>query len=74
MAVSRKTERNDMLEFIWEEFVNQLKAKGYDVKKGVIQDATFITSDPGHTKSDVPRGKEAKTRRSKDGAWSSLDD
>jgi IS5 family transposase len=39
------------------------------VKKGVIQDATFITSDPGHAKSDVPRGREAKTRRSKDGEW-----
>jgi IS5 family transposase len=57
------------LEAIWEEFVNQLKAKGYDVKKGVIQDATFITSDPGHAKSDVPRGGEAKTRRSRDGEW-----
>jgi len=39
------------------------------VKKGVIQDATFITSDQGHAKSDVPRGREAKTRRSKDGEW-----
>jgi IS5 family transposase len=56
-------------EAIWEEFLNQLRAKGYEVKKGVIQDATFITSDPGHAKSDVPRGKEAKTRRSKDGEW-----
>lgn len=58
-----------MLEAIWEEFVNQLKAKGYEIKKGVIQDATFITSDPGHAKSDVPRGEKAKTRRSKDGEW-----
>lgn len=49
-----------ILEAIWEEFVNQQKDKGYDVKKGVIQDATFITSDPGHAKSDVLRGKEAK--------------
>ena len=49
--------------------MNQLKAKGYDVKKGVIQDATFITSDPGHSKSDVPRGENARTRRSRDGKW-----
>jgi len=56
-------------EAIWDEFANQLKAKGYDVKKGVIQDATFITSDPGHAKSDAPRGGEAKTRRSRDGEW-----
>jgi transposase, IS5 family len=64
-----RLKENGKLEAIWEEFVNQLKANGYDVKKGVIQDATFITSDPGHAKSDVPRGREAKTRRSKDGEW-----
>jgi len=64
-----RLKENGNLDSIWEEFVNQLKAKGYDVKKGVIQDATFITSDPGHAKSDVPRGREAKTRRSKDGEW-----
>ena len=39
------------------------------VKKGIIQDATFITADPGHAKKDKPRGDEAKTRRSKDGTW-----
>jgi IS5 family transposase len=39
------------------------------VKKGVIQDAMFVTSDPGHAKADEPRGDEAKTRRSKDGTW-----
>lgn len=61
--------KNDKLESIWDEFMNQIKAKGYEVKKGVIQDATFITSDPGHARSDVPRGGEAKTRRSKDGTW-----
>jgi IS5 family transposase len=64
-----RLKEEDKLEAIWDEFVNQLKAKGYDVKKGVIQDATFITSDPGHAKSDVPRGGEAKTRRSRDGEW-----
>jgi IS5 family transposase len=48
--------KNGKLEAVWEEFLNQLKAKGYEVKKGVIQDATFITSDPGHAKSDVLRG------------------
>jgi len=65
-----RLKENGKYEAIWEEFLNQLRAKGYNVKKGVIQDATFITSDPGHAKSDVPRGKEAKTRRSKDGEWS----
>jgi len=39
------------------------------VKKGVVQDATFITTDPGHARADKPRGTEAKTRRSRDSAW-----
>ena len=39
------------------------------IVKGVIQDASFITADPGHAKADEPRGEEAQTRRSKDGAW-----
>jgi IS5 family transposase len=39
------------------------------VHKGIMQDGTFITVDPGHAKADTPRGDEAKTRRSKDGAW-----
>jgi IS5 family transposase len=54
---------------IWQELQRQLDSKGLKVKKGVIQDATFITSDPGHAKADKPRGDEAKTRRSKDGTW-----
>ncbi len=54
---------------IWQELQGQVDSKGLKVKKGVIQDATFITSDPGHAKADKPRGNEAKTRRSKDGTW-----
>lgn len=54
---------------IWQELQRQLDAKGLKVKKGVIQDATFITSDPGHARADKPRGDEAKTRRNKDGTW-----
>ncbi len=42
-----------------------INAKGLKVKKGVIRDATFITSDPGHAKADKPRGDEAKKRRSR---------
>ena len=65
----KRLEESGKYEAIWDEFTNQLRVKGYDVKKGVIQDASFITSDPGHAKKDVPRGGEAKTRRSKDGTW-----
>ena len=32
-----------------------------------VKNATFILPDPGHPKQDKPRGKEIKTRRSKNG-------
>ena len=54
---------------IWVELNRQLDSKGLKIKKGVIQDASIITTDPGHAKADKPRGDEAKTRRSKDGTW-----
>lgn len=54
---------------LWEELQRQLDEKGLKVRKGVVQDATFITSDPGHAPADKPRGEEAETRRSRDGAW-----
>ena len=54
---------------VWEELQRQLDAKGLKVKKGVVQDASFITSDPGHAPADKPRGGEARTRRSRDGTW-----
>lgn len=59
----------DRLDIIWQELQRQLDEMNLRVKKGVIQDASFITSDPGHAKSDIPRGDEAKTRRSRDGTW-----
>ena len=55
---------------VWDELQRQLDEKGLKVRKGVVQDASFITSDPGHAAADKPRGDEAKTRRSKDGSWS----
>ena len=54
---------------IWTELQRQLDAFGLKVKQGVAQDATFITTDPGHAKADKPRGEEAETCRSKDGTW-----
>jgi IS5 family transposase len=54
---------------IWAELQCQLDEKGLKVKKGVVQDATFITSDPGHAPVAKPRGEEAETRRSRDGTW-----
>jgi len=54
---------------VWAELQRQLDGKGLSVKKGVVQDASFITSDPGHAKADKPRGEEARTCRSRDGTW-----
>jgi IS5 family transposase len=54
---------------VWAELQRQLDEKGLKVKKGVAQDASFITADPGHARADKPRGTEARTRRSRDGSW-----
>jgi IS5 family transposase len=54
---------------VWNELQNELDALNLKIKKGIMQDASFITSDPGHARKDTPRGDEAKTRRSKDGTW-----
>jgi IS5 family transposase len=51
---------------VWAELQRQLDEKGLTVKKGVAQDASFITADPG---GSGPRGEEAETRRSRDGSW-----
>lgn len=52
---------------VWAELQRQLDAKGLKVKRGTIQDATFIEADPGSSKK--LRGDNAKTRRSRDGTW-----
>ena len=53
---------------VWQELLRQLDEKGLRVRKGVIQDATFITADPGQA-ADKHRGEGARIRRSRDGAW-----
>jgi len=57
------------LELIWQELQRHQDALGLNIKKGTIQDATFITADPGHAPADKPRGDQARTRRSKEGTW-----
>jgi IS5 family transposase len=52
---------------LWAELQRQLDEKGFRVRKGVSQDASFITADPGP--SGRPHGDEARTRRSRDGDW-----
>jgi transposase, IS5 family len=46
----------------------QLDSQGQTVKDGTIQDATFITSDPGRS-GNLPRSDKAKTLRNRDGTW-----
>src|SRR3989338_8327975 len=63
------TEGN-LIEDIWSELQRQMINHGITIEKGVIQDAKFITADPGKTNSGIDgRGKEAKTSRSADGSW-----
>jgi IS5 family transposase len=68
----RLTEKSK-IDAIWQELQRQLDAKGLVVKEGSIQDATFITADPGRS-GNKPRGDEARTRRSKDGTWAKKGD
>ena len=51
---------------VFNEIRDQIMAKRIRVRKGTMQDASFIESDRGE--NGKPRGKDAKTRRSKDGA------
>ena len=59
-------------ELIWAELQRQLETMGLQVKRGTMQDATFIEADPGSSKK--PRGDGAKTRRSRDGTWAKKGD
>ena len=57
---------------IWNELQGQLDSKGISIKRGTMQDATFIASDPGHEKHKETR-ELGQTRRSKDGTFTKKD-
>ena len=60
----------DHIDKIWEELQRQIGEHNIRVKKGKVQDASFIEADPGKKNSGMQgRGREAKTSRSKDGSW-----
>lgn len=62
-------------EEIWNELQRQIQSHGIEIKKGVIQDAKFIHTDPGKTNSGMDgRGRETKTSRSADGSWTKKGD
>lgn len=60
----------DYIDKIWNNINSQIQSRGIEIKKGKIQDASFIEADPGKKNSGMNgRGREAKTSRSKDGSW-----
>ena len=60
----------DIIDRVWAELQRQIGEKNIQVKEGSIQDASFVIAEPGKQKnSNAPRGREAKTSRSKDGTW-----
>lgn len=50
---------------IWEELQKQLDAKGYQIKKGVIQDATFIDADAGRKRIQMEKIAKKEGRKIK---------
>src|SRR3989338_3850859 len=76
-----KLKQNNIDALIWTELQKQLDKKGYEIKKGVVQDATFIEADLGRKryakeKQNKKEGKEIiytdkqKSHIDKDGSFS----
>lgn len=62
---------NSLDDAIWNELNRQIQEKGIQYSKGVIQDASFITANPGKTNSSdkIGRGRGQPTTRNEDGTW-----
>ena len=56
---------------VWSELGRQIQKKGIQYSRGVIQDATFITANPGKTNSSdkVDRGRGQPSTRNEDATW-----
>jgi IS5 family transposase len=61
----------DLHDKVWNELNRQIENKGIIYSKGVIQDATFITANPGKTNSSdkIDRGRGQPSTRNEDGTW-----
>jgi transposase, IS5 family len=71
MAIQRAFGVNRKEKIVWKELQRQLDAKGLQVKRGAIQDTTFIEAGPGNPWNyAVMRPK----RRSRDGTWAKKGD
>lgn len=63
---------NNLHDALWDELDRQIKDKNIQYSKGVIQDASFVTANPGKTNSSdkIDRGRGQPTTRNEDGSWS----
>lgn len=62
--------KEDIIDNVWQDIEEQMKEKGIKFSKGVIQDAQFVTADPGKTNSGMNnRGRGQPTTRNEDGTW-----
>ena len=52
--------KSGRIEDLWRELQRQIDEKGFIVKEGSIQDATFITSDPGQKKKKKDHESKCK--------------
>jgi|SRR5271157_171812 len=52
--------KSGRFEDLWMELQRQIDEKGFTVKEGSIQDATFITSDPGQKRNKKEKGIDCK--------------
>src|SRR3990167_2455762 len=62
---------NNLHDVLWNELNRQIQDKGIQYSKGVIQDASFITANPGKTNTSdkIDRGRGQPTTRNEDGTW-----
>ena len=52
--------KSGRFEDLWAELQRQIDEKGFTVKEGSIQDATFVTSDPGQKRNKKEKVSECK--------------
>jgi hypothetical protein len=61
VGVLKRIPKNpNSIENVWDELQRQLDGMNLESGKVVMQDAAFITSDPGHARSDKPRGMQSR--------------
>jgi len=66
MVLQERLSKTGKERLVFNEIRDQIMARHISIKKGTMQDASFIESDMGQY--GKPRGDDAKTRRSRDGA------